>query len=178
MNKDRFWLIFKEFLVILLIIVFIRGFVLIPVGVIGNSMKNLLHPDDYVLMEKFSKIKRNDVVVLKDSNGNHLIKRVVALPGENIKVVKDTLFIDEKKQSENFLKKQKQKDQSGIPYTADFSLEELTGKKTLSKNEYFVMGDNRRMSKDSRDFGPVKKSEIIGKARLVYFPLKHFGWIK
>lgn len=178
MNKDHFWLLVKEFLIILVLVVVIRGFFLIPVGVSGNSMKDTLNPGDFVLMERFSKIKRFDVVVLNDEKGNHLIKRVVGLPGETLKVEDDTLWINGEKKEEKFLNNQKKKDKSNISYTADFSLKDLTGEKVLGKNEYFVMGDNRRISKDSRNFGPVKDTEIVGKARIVYFPIKRIRWIR
>ncbi|WP_071131453.1 signal peptidase I [Enterococcus timonensis] len=176
--RDRFWLLFKQLLVAAAIVLFLRGFVLIPVQVTGNSMKNLLHQDDTVIMEKISKIQRFDIVVFTQADGSTLVKRVIGLPGETVAVKNDALYINDEKITEPFLSGLKKKDQALIQFTADFSLSDLTGQEELGSTQYFVMGDNRRMSKDSRDFGPIDQTTIIGKARLVYYPLKHFNWLQ
>lgn len=177
MTKDRFWFLFKQVLVVLALVFFLRGFILIPIQVSGNSMKNLLHQGDTVVMEKISKIKRFDVIVFTRPDGSTLVKRVIGLPGDKVAVKEDQLYINNKVVSEPFLAKEKEKDDSLLPYTADFSLVDLTGEEKLGEDMYFVMGDNRRMSKDSRSFGPISASEIMGKARFVYYPLKNFKWI-
>lgn len=177
MTKDRFWLLFKQLLVAVALVVLLRGFLLIPIQVSGNSMKNLLHQGDTLVMEKFSKIKRFDVVVFTRSDGSTLVKRVIGLPGEKVEVKNDELWINDQQVSEDFLKDEKKNDQSEIPYTANFSLMDLTGEETLEPDTYFVMGDNRRMSKDSRAFGPITKGEIIGKARFVFYPFRHIKWL-
>lgn len=177
MTKDKFWLFVKQVILAIVLVVFLRGFLLIPIQVNGNSMKNLLHQGDSLVMDKFSKIKRFDVVVFTSSDGSTLVKRVIGLPGEKIEVKQDELWINGKKVAEPFLEAEKKKDQSEIPFTANFSLTDLTGKETLGPDMYFVMGDNRRMSKDSRAFGPISKEEIIGKARFVFYPLQHVKWL-
>ena len=176
-KRDIFWLIVNPILVVCVLVTFIRGFFLIPIQVTGSSMRNLLKPGDTVIMEKFSKINRFDVIVFTRADGSTLVKRVVGMPGEKVTVKGDKLYIDDKKVTEAFLADEKAADKSMLPFTSNFTLQELTNKDVLGKDEYFVMGDNRRASKDSRAFGPIKRSEILGKARFVYWPLTDLKWL-
>jgi len=157
-----------------IVLVFIlRGFIFIPVRVDGNSMQKNLYQGDMIVMEKFSAIKRFDVVVFRADNGAILIKRIIGLPGETVRYLDDQLYINGQPVAEPFLKKNIQKDHETAPYTTNFASQELLNQKKLSKDCYFVLGDNRRMSKDSRSFGAVKRSTILGKAQAVYYPLRH-----
>ncbi|MBS5929987.1 MAG: signal peptidase I, partial [Enterococcus durans] len=155
----------------------IRGFVLIPVPVEGNSMENILKQGDMVVMEKFSTIKRFDVVVFQLADGTIYIKRVIGLPGETISYENDQLRVNGKIVKEPFLTKNIKTDHESLPYTTDFTLEELINQKKLPENSYFVLGDNRRVSKDSRSFGTISQEDILGKARFVYYPLHEIKWI-
>lgn len=177
-TKDQFWLLVKQFVLALFIVLVLRGFLLIPLQVRGNSMKETLHQNDTLVMEKISRIKRFNIVVFTQADGSSLIKRVIGLPGEKIAVKNDRLYINDRYVHESFLKEDKKEDTSDIPFTSDFSLKELTGQVRLKKDEYFVMGDNRRLSKDSRTFGPIQAQEIIGKARFVFYPLKCIQWLR
>ncbi|MDR0922299.1 MAG: signal peptidase I [Lactobacillales bacterium] len=169
---DRFWLTIKLFIVSFFIVFIIRGFFLIPVPVIGSSMEKNLSPGDMMIMEKFTKIHRFDVVVIKLPTDEIIVKRVIGLPGESISYENNELYVDDKKVSEPFLKENEKEYQSKSFYTNDFDLEMISGRKTLAKETYFVLGDNRPMSRDSRSFGVVSQNEILGKARLVYYPFK------
>ncbi|WP_039730342.1 signal peptidase I, partial [Enterococcus mundtii] len=91
---DRFWLFIKFLLCSIVIAFILRGFILIPVPVEGNSMENVLKQGDMVVMEKFSEIRRFDVVVFQLSDGTIYIKRVIGLPGETISYEKDQLKIN------------------------------------------------------------------------------------
>lgn len=153
--------------------VIVRGFLLIPVPVTGNSMDQTLSQGDMVLMEKFSKVKRFDVIVFQQTDGTIYIKRVIGLPGDEIRYEKDQLYVNGHKMSESFLTNNRSHDHQVSPYTTDFQLNELIGEKKLPNNEYFVLGDNRRISKDSRSFGTVQGKDILGKAQAVYYPLSH-----
>lgn len=153
--------------------VIVRGFLLIPVPVTGNSMDQTLSQGDMVLMEKFSKVKRFDVIVFQQTDGTIYIKRVIGLPGDEIRYEKDQLYVNGHKMSESFLTNNRSHDYQVSPYTTDFQLNELIGEKKLPNNEYFVLGDNRRISKDSRSFGTVQGKDILGKAQAVYYPLTH-----
>ncbi|OTP12133.1 signal peptidase I [Enterococcus sp. 10A9_DIV0425] len=174
---DRFWLMIK-FLICSIVIAFIlRGFLLIPVPVEGNSMENVLSQGDMVVMEKFSTIKRFDVVVFQLTDGTIYIKRVIGLPGEAVSYENDQLTVDGKQVMEPYLKRNIRSDHKSAPYTTDFTLEELTGDSKLPADSYFVLGDNRRISKDSRSFGTIPRDAILGKARFVYYPFDQIKWI-
>jgi len=173
LTKNHLWLGVKYLLISLFIGVVIRGFLLIPVPVTGNSMDQTLAQGDMVLMEKFSKVKRFDVIVFQQADGTIYIKRVIGLPGDEIRYEKDQLYINGEKINESFLTNNRSHDHQVSPYTTDFQLDELIGEKQLPKNEYFVLGDNRRISKDSRSFGTVQSKDILGKAQAVYYPLTH-----
>ncbi len=98
--------------------------------------------------KNFSAIKRFDVVVFRADNGAILIKRIIGLPGETVRYLDDQLYINGQPVAEPFLKKNIQKDHETAPYTTNFASQELLNQKKLSKDCYFVLGDNRRMSKD------------------------------
>lgn len=180
MKKERlelFWLVIKFSLVALFTAIVIRGFILIPLKVEGNSMENALHQDDMIVMEKISEIKRFDVVVFQLASGTTYIKRVIGLPGDTLRYENDQLYVNDQRISETFLKDEIKATKDSGHFTNDFSLLELLHKEKLGKDEYFVMGDNRRLSKDSRSFGPITSQEILGKAQFVYYPLQHLGLV-
>lgn len=170
---ELFWAVVKYSLIAILAALVIRGFFLIPVPVEGNSMENTLQQNDMIVMEKMTRIKRFDVVVFQLPSGTTYIKRVIGLPGDTIRYENDQLFVNDKKVPETFLSDERREMKDNGNYTSDFDLEELLNQKKLSEDAYFVMGDNRRVSKDSRSFGAITSDEIIGKARFVYYPLRH-----
>jgi len=169
---------FMKLLVPSLVFLFIlRGFILIPVQVDGNSMEKTLSQGDMIVMEKFSAIKRFDVVVFKLPTGAIYIKRVIGMPGEAVRYEDDQLYINEKPIEEAFLEKNIKKDHELAPYTTNFDLSNLITEDVLPQDSYFVLGDNRRMSKDSRSFGAVESKYILGKAQFVYYPIPHMKFI-
>ena len=166
-KKIREYLIYS---LIILFIVLLRSYVVTPVLVNGASMDDTLHDGDMLLLNKI-KYKRNDIerfdiVVVLYENEN-LIKRVIGLPGESIVYDNNTLYIDGKKVEEEFI------DQS----TNDFDIEDL-GYDVIPDNKYFVVGDNRGNSLDSRVLGCFDEKNIIGNAEFVLFPFKYFGKVK
>lgn len=170
-TRDHFWLAMKYLFIALVFGFIIRGFLLIPIQVTGNSMEKTLRQGDMIVLEKYTQIKRFDVIVFKKSDGTTYIKRVVGLPGEKIAYHNDRLLVNDQPVAEPFLKQnQKQKVK---PYTPDFTLVDVANETQIPQKNYFVLGDNRRISKDSRSFGTVEASEILGKARFVYYPLTH-----
>jgi signal peptidase I len=136
--------------------------------VYGQSMQPGLNPSERLVIEKFSYYlhspQRGDIVVL---NLPHipelLIKRVVGLPGETIEIRNGTLYIDGVMQEESY---------EHVPGQTSF------GPTTLRPMTYFVMGDNRINSNDSRAFGPVERDTIIGRAWMRYWPLNKFTIIR
>lgn len=171
------WLIIKYTFVGVAVALVFRGFILIPVPVEGNSMQNTLTQGDYILMEKFSDVKRFDVVVFQMADGTTYIKRVIGLPGDTVSYRNEQLFVNGERVEEDFLKESLAQDEERIPYTNDFEFEELMGVKKLGQGSYFVLGDNRRMSKDSRSFGAISEENILGKAQIVYYPVKRIHFV-
>jgi signal peptidase I len=129
----------------------------------GPSMQPTLHTNEYILVDKAEYYlhppQRGDIVVFSGSqtNGEAFVKRVIGIPGDMVTVALNGLVsVDGVTLSE--------------PYVFDHDAE-MAGRWSLGPNQYFVLGDNRGNSRDSRDFGPITRNEIIGKAALVYWPL-------
>ncbi len=126
-------------------------------------MKNTLKDNDILLLYKLGSIKRNDIVVLDESYDNEIIiKRIIGLPGETVAIKNGKIYINNKEYDDKF----------AYGETSDYD------KITLGDDEYFILGDNRIVSKDSRYFGPVKEKEIIGKAIFRLFPFNKIGKLK
>lgn len=148
------------YIVILVVVVLIRTFIVTPIIVDGDSMSPTLTDDEMMLLNKLGSIERNDIVVINNEEG-YIIKRVIALPGESIECRDGVIYINDEKYDDNFASK-----------TDDFV------KQFLNDDEYFVMGDNRLVSMDSRVFGAVTKEEILGTTNFVIYPFNKFGKIK
>lgn len=150
---------------VILIVLFIKQFIVSPILVRGDSMDSTLKDGDFMILDKlkyrFKDINRFDIVVVKTSK-SYIIKRVIALPGETIEYKDNKLYINGEYIEEDFLKE-------GV-YTKDYKFE-----RALNDDEYFVLGDNRMVSKDSRIIGPVTKKDIDGKALFTLFPFTRFG---
>ena len=186
-TKKASWDLFKEygpFLILLAFIIIIRLFIASPMSVSGTSMVPTLEDGDYVLLYKLKKrvkgISRFDIVVIKNSEGT-LVKRVIGLPGETLKyrvyeengIEKSELAIDGKIIAEDFLADEYKN--NTCRYKNQLCSEEGV---TLKEGEYFVMGDNRLSSKDSRIIGTIADKEIKGIAELRLFPFSKFGKIQ
>lgn len=155
------------------------------VQVSGHSMDPTLKTNEKLFALKHVPIDRFDIVVAKEKTDDEnifIIKRVIGLPGDTVEYKKDQLYVNGKKMNEPYLNsfKGKLKDGSLIDYFTkinsnyanfDFNTDYLTVdssgndtfKVTLKSDEYFLLGDDRPISKDSRAVGPIKKSDIISK---------------
>lgn len=154
------------YLIIIIVVVLIRSFIVTPIQVEGMSMYSTLDDKEILLLKKYDKkFKRFDVVVF-DYDGKKLIKRIIAFPGETVEYKNNKLFINDRYVKENFLDK--------YTKTYDFSLKDI-GYTKVPKNTYFVMGDNRTNSTDSRLIGPISKKQINGKTNFALYPLNRFG---
>lgn len=149
----------KIFILLIITIIVLKIFVFNFILVKGDSMNPKFKNNDFMFLNKiiynFQPIKRGDVIVLKYQN-NDLIKRVIGLPKDKIKVENGKLYINNKEYKENYINS----------YTASIDFEEIT----LKDYEYFVIGDNRYNSYDSRNFGPITKRNIIGRVEFKIFP--------
>lgn len=182
-SKEVFsWL--KSIIIACILAFVIRAYIFAPIVVDGESMMPTLQNDERIVLNKVGEnkvdnIKRFDIIVFHATKEKDYIKRVIGLPGDHIEYRDDTLYINGKKYDEPYLDQYKKETITG-PLTEDFKLEERIGSKTVPKGQLFVMGDNRRYSQDSRSprLGTISVDKIVGKAKLVYWPLKEFEWIK
>ena len=169
MNKEKLKKFIKElypYLIIIIVVVLFRTFIATPVRVDGDSMNSTLKDGDILILNKLNKrYERFDVVVI-NNNGTKLIKRIIGLPGENIEYKDNDLYIN----GELFKDIETSR-------TSDFSLEELYNLKEIPEDYYFVLGDNRVNSIDSRDYrvGVVKKDDIEGTTSIRLFPFNKIG---
>ena len=153
----------RDILVSLAVAFFVITFLYQPVRVEGTSMLPRLHDQDRIFINKFvyhfEDISRGDVVVFyypRDPSKSY-IKRVIALPGDRLEVDEGRVYVNGKRIPEPYVPQRFRDVRSVSPVM-------------LPPHCYYVMGDHRSISSDSRDFGPVDRSFIYGKAAFVYWP--------
>ncbi|WP_203364356.1 signal peptidase I [Bacillus sp. REN10] len=171
------WL--KTFLVAFGLAMVIKTFMFAPYSVKGASMEPTFHNKERVFVNKLKSVddlKRGDIIIAQgEDNENHYIKRIIGLPGDELEMVDDQLFVNGKLQKEPYLTENRQmaKQKGMLRLTGDF------GPISISENEYFVMGDNRLRSKDSRNgLGLIHKENIVGKGEFVFYPVSNFRNVK
>lgn len=174
--QDGIWDWVKAIILALLLVLIIRFYVFIPLKVEGDSMSPTLAQGNYLLYETFSDIDRFDIIIFSNEDGQTLIKRVIGLPGDSISYSEDQLYLNGEVIEEPFLGTEQQQEMD--VFTSDFDLFSLTGVEIVPEDSYFVLGDNRVRSRDSRIFGFVPQADIAGKAAMVYFPFEDFGFIE
>lgn len=163
--------------VLLTIIIFflVQHFVAQPYQILQVSMQHTLEPGQYVLVDKitpmFSDYKRGDVIVFEpppgykeDGQDIPFIKRVIGVPGDLVEIRSDHVFVNGVMLVEPYV----YAGQSTIATGAQSSWR-------IPAGELFVLGDHREASQDSRVFGPIQRSSVIGRAWLRYWPLAKFG---
>ena len=162
----KFWDAIKDYVYIVIAVVLIRTFLVTPAIVSGPSMNDTLEDGQLIIINKVSykiyNIKRFDIVVLKNEEGNdRIIKRVIGLPNEKIEYRDNHLYINDKYVETNIK----------FEDTNDFVT-------TTGEGEYFVMGDNRDVSKDSRILGNFTKDDIIGQVHFRIYPFSKIGLVE
>ncbi len=164
----RLWM--RDILVSVAASFMIITFLYQPVRVEGTSMQPELRDQDRLFINKFAyrfeSISRGDVVVFhypRDPEKSY-IKRVIALPGDTLRIDDGRVYVNGQRVDESYVPKR---------YRDGRSMPEIV----IPQEEYFVMGDHRSISSDSRDFGPVERSLIYGKAAFIYWPADNMGVI-
>ncbi len=175
-NSSKINKSFREFLSYVLVIicaiivsVLFRIFIFEPFIVPTSSMEPTLMINDKVIVNKFSYkffgIKRGEIIVFHSpvENNKDLVKRVIAIEGEIVRLEPDgSIYINDKKLENDYYNKNEKPVYSGQVYE-------------IGKDEIFVMGDNRNDSYDSRYFGPIKEDKVFGKVFLIYWPPSRIG---
>jgi len=181
-EKNELWEWTKALLIAFAIAAFIRYFLFTPIVVDGDSMMPTLENGDRMIVNKFSyKIgepDRFDIVVFHAPEQKDYIKRVIGVPGDFVEYKDDQLYINGEPIDEPYLDAYKAEISEGN-LTGDFSLKDIDPSLDVIPEGYvFVMGDNRRFSKDSRHIGIVDQKEIIGNTSIIFWPLNEIEIVK
>ncbi|MCX6812678.1 MAG: signal peptidase I [Candidatus Berkelbacteria bacterium] len=176
-----FFDLLKTFVIVVIVAFSIRFFVVQPFVVDGDSMLPNFINNEYLIAEKvsydFKEPSRGDVVIFRYPKNPSVIyiKRLIGLPGETIEIKDNKVFVASSPTSD-----EKVLDESGyLPvviktYPLDNIDKSVSYKITLADNEFFVLGDNREHSSDSREWGVLPKANIIGRVLVTVSPLDHF----
>ena len=149
------------YIIVIILVLLFKKFLYSPIRVNGESMMKTLHDGDIMILDiidyRLHGLKRFDIVVV-DEGDELLIKRVIGLPGEEIEYKDNKLYVNGKKVSDKYASQE----------TEDFS-------EVVPKGEYFVLGDNRTNSLDSRAFGTFSSKKILGKTSMIIYPFNRWG---
>ncbi|MHC0039113.1 signal peptidase I [Pseudoneobacillus sp. C159] len=158
------------------LVLIVRTFIFAPYIVEGASMEPTLHNQEKIFVSKIAAVNgfhRGEIVIIEGDVDNY-VKRIIGIPGDKIEVRNDQLFINGKVVEESYLSYNREvAEQMGLFLTDD--IEPIT----VPANHYYVMGDNRLVSMDSRNgLGLIKKDDIVGKLEFVYYPFSEFRSVK
>jgi signal peptidase I len=159
--------------VVLAILVMVYLFIMSPQEINGASMEPNFHNGEYILTNKIAyKLRspaRGDVVIFKSPRNKEIdyIKRVIGLPGDSVSIKNNALYVNDQKVDEPYLA-------PGVTIFGGSFLAEGQSV-VVPPGQYFVVGDNRPHSSDSREFGPIAKEDFIGVAILRYWPFSKLG---
>lgn len=168
----------KIFILCAVTVLVVTKFLVKPVQVDGRSMYPTLEDNEIgftnVFSARFLEINRYDVVIVyNEDTEEYWVKRVIGLPGDRIFAKDGKVFINGVELEEPYLDTEYVKDNSvNHPFTEDFK------EVKLLEDEYFLMGDNRIVSHDSRKVGPFQRDAIIGKGMLVLYPFDKIKWVE
>lgn len=166
-TKQSFWELVRFAVIAVLIVIPIRVFIAQPFIVSGASMFPTFHDGDYLIVDeisyRFNQPKRDEVIIFRYPKNpqKFYIKRIIGLPNETVDILGSQIKITNAENKDGFILEQ--------PFVQNESNNQLHFE--LKEDEYFVMGDNRSASSDSRFWGPVPSDLIIGKAFVRLLPL-------
>lgn len=150
----------------------VRYFLFSNIVVHGESMAPTFADADKVIITKTTEISRFDQIVFDaPDTDQHYIKRVIGVPGDSIEVKDDVLYVNGKATEEPYVAKNRAALLPGQKLMGDFTLKEKTGYDKVPDGFFFVMGDNRLVSKDSRTFGLIPEDSVNGEVQLRIYPL-------
>lgn len=174
-NKEEIMDFLKTVIVSAGIMLFVRFFIIQPFVVKGSSMEPNFYEKDYLIVDeityRFKEPQRGDIIVFKykdENKSEYLIKRIVGLPGDTVIIRDGKVFINNNL-GELVL------EEPYLPIDRE-TMGNLS--EEIKENNYFVLGDNRAVSLDSRYFGQINKDTIVGKTLLRGFPFNKFGILK
>ncbi|HSP23117.1 MAG TPA: signal peptidase I [Planococcus sp. (in: firmicutes)] len=157
-----------------LVVLLARQFLFEPVEVHGTSMMPTFEEADKVLIVKISDIDNFDIIVFKAPGNRNFIKRVIGIPGDKVSMADDRLFLNGTPVEEAYLEENRAlaQQQGSGKLTEDF------GEFTVPGGAYFVLGDNRLNSVDSREIGFILDQAVVGEVMLRLEPFKNLGAIE
>lgn len=172
----EFWGVIKLFLVALAIVLPLRYYIAQPFIVRGSSMEPNFVNREYLVVDeityRFREPQREETIVLRhpQNPNEYLIKRIIGLPGEEVMISRGEVAIKNEKYPNGFVLDQAYLEPSKKPTFPDVKIK-------LGKDEYFVLGDNRPFSSDSRAWGTLPEKFIVGRAFFTVLPLSKLGFI-
>ncbi|MDL2220740.1 signal peptidase I [Eubacteriales bacterium OttesenSCG-928-N14] len=165
-RRERHWML-RTLIITFALAILLRLFIIQSVRVDGPSMQPTLYTNELVLVEKisyrFTSPKRQQVVVFEHENFDHLlIKRVIGIEGDEVCVIDGYVYINGERIED--------------PHAAEPSIRD-TLPVIVPQGHVFVMGDNRNNSQDSRSFGPIPHSSIVGQGLFIIWPISSWGGV-
>lgn len=170
-----FWELIKVIIIAVIIIVPIRFFLIQPFFVRGASMEPNFHDGEYLIIDeisyRFREPARGEVIVFRFPNNpaQFFIKRIIGLPGDTVTVENGRVTIQNKDYQQGAVVDESNYLSSGVRTSGQVATQ-------LGVDEYFVLGDNRVASSDSRSWGVLPRDEIVGRAWLRAFPFDRLSW--
>jgi len=162
----------KTALIVFLLAIFFRFYIFQPFIVVGQSMEPNFHDKEYLVVDKvttrFRDPKRGEIVIFHplQNPSESYIKRVIGLPGETVEVKDGKVYVNDKILEESY-----------VLHDATLSADNSYPKETLGDDEFYVFGDNREHSSDSREIGPIPRANLQGRVAVVLFPLNSIRFV-
>lgn len=174
---DKFIKEWLPYIFIVIVVILIRTYIVTPVIVRGDSMNNTLKDGEVLFLSKItyqvSSIKRFDIVVVEDLDSDLIIKRIIGMPGDKVEYEDGILYINDKIVKEEYIDYISE----NFNVNSICKITDLECDGIIPKDMYLVLGDNRKVSADSRVKGLIKREQILGKTIFRIWPLNKISII-